>query len=372
MKQQLWILNSSLLIIFLFSLTLSTMLRQKPPRFRARKPYVEESRKAKDLTPKEIESIYKYDLFGTFHKKEEKPSMQKLVTPIPKPKIPATPKPPKLLRPSFIPPIKITLKGIVRSSDEEKSICMVEDETKKERIFHVGDTVKDAQIIKISQNKITLLRANGQHEVITLRKKEKKEEPKKKTWDHVIRKTAENKFEIDLHQFPKNVSSIGELTELLSLLTVYKNGKPVGIKISKIDPKTIGAQLGFKKDDIVKSINGISTENRKDRMKIYDSLTTAKSGDKVTILVDRNNEKVKITYILVELSKAPARELTIKKEADKTPDEKLFKLSKLQQRAKKRREFSKKHKNQQQNVVNEIRQRLLENLKTRVRNNRLR
>ena len=174
MKQQLWILNSSLLLIFILTLLLNLLLQQTPPSIKVKRTTAREREMQTEIAIEGIENIYKYDLFGTFKKEAFVPSTRELVTPIPQPK-PISPKPIKeLAKPKFLPPLKIALKGIAFSSDENKSIGMIVDATKKEQIYHVGDTIKDAQIIKISKNRLTLLRANGQHETIFMKKEDNK------------------------------------------------------------------------------------------------------------------------------------------------------------------------------------------------------
>lgn len=354
------------------------VLQQKPPSFRIRKTQVEERKKAKELSPQEIKNIYKYDLFGTFFQKVTAPSLRNLVTPIPQPKRAPAAKAPTLAKPDFLPALKVTLKGIAYSADEEKSICIVEDETKKEHVYHVGDMVKDAQIIKIAQNRITLLRVNGQHETIFLRKEDVKKPVKEKVdWTQVVKQIDQSNFDIDFIKFPQHVSTLGAFTEMLNLLTTFKDGKAVGTKVGVFPQKSIGPNLGLKPGDTITLINGIPTANKKNRIKIYDTITKLKMGDVINVTLQRNNQEQKIAYKLTEIKKPTKRIFapepgTQEEKKEPTEKEKLFKLSKLQEREKMRRDFAKRHENQQPNVIAEIRKRLLENMRARVRDTRIR
>ena len=122
MKQQLWILNSSLLTILILTIIANFLLQQEPPPFQPKIPFIEERKKAKELKPEEIENIYKYDLFDTFIKAEFAPLIQKLVTPIPQPKSVPAPTPPPLPKLEFLPPLNVSLKGIAFSSDLKLNI----------------------------------------------------------------------------------------------------------------------------------------------------------------------------------------------------------------------------------------------------------
>ncbi len=273
--------------------------------------------------------------------------------------------------------MKITLKGIAFSSEEEKSITILADETKKEGVYHVGDMVKDAQIIKISQNRITLLRVNGQHETIFLRESDNAENiTKEELWEDVVKKIDEKNYEIDRIKFPQKVPSLGNLSEILSLMTAYDNGKPIGIRVSKIDPRSIGNQIGLKENDIILSINSIKTGDKKERMKILDNVYSIKKDKKLSVVLLRDSKEEELLFKITEIKTKKKRFFEPKKAEKETEKDKLFKLSNLQKREEQRRVFAKKHNQpqaqQQKNIIDEIRKRLLENIRERVRNTRIR
>lgn len=394
MKQQLWILNSSLLLLFVVAFFINYLLQQPTPRFRVRRPRVTERKVDTKTSVQNIESIYKYDLFGTYIPQRFAPAAQNFVTPIPQPQAVTPPKPPEIAKPTFLDPLKITLKGIAFSSDEEKSISMVLDENNKEKIYHVGDSVKDAQLIRIGKTRITLLRANGQHETLFLRK----DDPKSKkageiNFENLVKKTEENTYEVDFREFTQVVPNLGRLSEMLSLLTIYKDGKPTGLKITNLTPEAINKEFGLAKDDLILSVNGIKTAESQDRVAIYDKLREIKKGDTITLVVSRGGsnsptggEEVTLTYKLTELEKvrkiefAPQAEAEDKTEGEtekpavkeKKKEDVKTRLAKLRERQRQRRAFARRHPNRQSQALAAIRQRLLENIRNRVRNARIR
>jgi len=374
MKQQLWIANSALLAILLFIVGIGIFLQQEAPKFRARRHIAKTRHPTKQLKDEEVETIYKYDLFGTFIKKAFAPAQQQLVTPMPQP--PRVTKPTAPVEPTieFMPPLTLTLKGIAFSSDEKKSIGIIEDETKKEHVYHVGDGIKDAQLIKIGQNRISLLRTNGQHETFFLRKEENIDlMAAKKSWAHLVKKIDATTFEIDSTKFAHEIPTIGLFSEMLSLVTAYKQGKPIGIKIANQAPNSIGSSIGLKKHDIITQVNGMNTADKKTRMKIYDTVTRLKQGSTITVTLTRNGQPITLSYSLGKIKNGDSRVFTPTaddKPAPATPP--TFTLSKLQENEKKRRNFAKKHQGEQQSVINEIRKRLLEGIQARMRNTRIR
>ena len=192
-------------------------------------------------------------------------------------------------------------------------------------------------------------------------------------------KKDDKNFKIDINKFPQEIQTVGQLSEMLNLFTTYKQGKPIGIKIGNLNPIGIGPKMGLEKDDIITSINNISTSDKKNRIKIYDNISTAKLNSSIKLTAQRKDQTLEINYLLTEIKEPkpsifgqPTEEKTDTDKKDDKKDE-LFKLSELQEREKRLQGFSQRHKQpQQQNTLDLIRQRLIENMKARSRNARIR
>lgn len=374
MKQQLWIVNSSLLIIWLVILILGMLLQQEVPFYRIKKTYLEESLRKKIILPSNIEDVYKFDLFGTYAKKLSQPTdTESLISPIPQERQPSIPIPPEPPIPEFAQPLNITLKGIALASQEEKSIAMITDETQKERIYHVGDKIKDGLLIKLTKNRATFLRSNGQHDIHSLRKLDLLEKQPDE-WDNIIQKMNPDRYQIDVAKFPKKIDSLGLFTQMLSLLTAYKDGEAIGIKIGATNPKGLTPQLGLQQNDIIVSINDILVADKKNRINAYDQIIKAQKGDTIRLSLNRNNQEVNIDYELTTIHKIKKRQFIPPKEEGFAPQNEAtpFKLSKLQQREERLKNFARRHNPEQDNVIHDIRQRLLDNMKTQNKRGRVR
>jgi type II secretory pathway component PulC len=350
------------------------LLQQAPPVERVKKLFVKEREIQTAMAIEGIESIYKNDLFGTFQK-EDAPLAKSLITPIPQLKTVSIQQPKEPPKPQFLPPLNIELKGVAFSSDEEKSICMITDETGKEQVYHVGDIVKDAQVIRIVQNRITLLRPNGQHETILIRKSDEAEltGTAVKGWEQVVKRIDGGNYEVDIRKFPEVFPTLGVIIENFGLLTVYKEGKPYGVKISRVTKKGIGPLLGLMTGDILKEINNIDTSEKKSRLKIYDMLTNSKKESSITLSLLRSKKPLKLTYKLTDIVAVKDKEFMPGYRKDKrVPPSELFHMSELQERENRRREFHNTHSDKQDKAIEEIRSRLLENVRSRTRDARVR
>jgi len=376
MKLQLWIINSFLILIFLLALLGSRFLEVEQPSLKV-KAVSSEVVKPAEVKPvvaaKNWEKIYQEDAFGTYVEKVAPPPEKvPLVTPIPELKPIQLTVPPEQKMPSFVAPLNITLKGIIVTGDEQKSAAMVADETNKEHMYYLGDKIKDAQIIKISRNRVVVLRANGQQESFYLIKDDLFL-PSPDKWENIVKKISDQKYKIDPHAFKLEVESLGNFIERTGVLgTAYSSGKPVGIKIGDTKDRDIASSLGILQNDVVTAINGISVADVKDRMRLFDAISKMKVGDNITVNMLRAGNEVSVDYELAKfprISKAMAA--LAGKEPAKTGADALP-LNQMQEREKRTREFAKRHGGdaRDQNTVTDLRSRFLENLREKLKNAR--
>jgi len=293
MKQPLWILNSALLIIFIFSILLNLYLRQEIPVFKAVLADKEKTETKKTEPVLNPEKIYACDIFDTYSPIPiPEPVKKELITPIPEytpHQIISIPEPEKEV---FIETLNLKLSGIISTENEEKSIAMILDESNREKVYHLGDMVKDGQIIKISKNRIILLRTNGQQEIYLLRPEGIYEKIIPEKWNYIINKVNANNFIVDPKQFTENVNSLGAAMEKFSMLPAYENGKLIGIRIGKVENEELLNNIGIIKDDIILSINEIKTAEEKERIKALDSLLDSKIGDTIKINLNREGNPI--------------------------------------------------------------------------------
>jgi type II secretory pathway component PulC len=380
MKQNLWILNSSLLIIFITSLLLNNFLKQEIPVISTQlmtKKQLEEKVTKKERPKINIEKIYEQDIFGTYSPgAKPEPFQKNLVTPIPEYTPHKITPPPAPKKQEFIDPLKIKISGIVSSSNEEKNVAMIMDETNKENIYRFGEKIKDGQIIKISKNRIVILRANGQQDIFFLKEEEAPGQANEE-WKYIVKKIDENTFVINPREFTKKIETLGQLLEDFSLIPAYQKGEAIGLRISDINNENIPSFFGVNKNDIITSINEINTKNTKDRIKIYDTLTQATLGDIVEVSLLQDGKEKKIIYKLEKIEKPkknvflqPATEGQTTQAARVSPE---LKPNEQQEKERKIREFEKAHKTpRQQDVIQDIRKRILANMKNRTQNRRVR
>src|SRR3990172_3480815 len=306
MKQDLWLVNRSLLCLFVAVLGIYGLLQQEPPVWIAPKisiaPDIE---KKKDLVakPNTWQKIYQDDIFGTYIPTAVTTVKQSLVTPIPEPRPPVIPPIPEPKKQEFIPPLNINLRGIIAGGDENKNVAMIADESGKEGMYHFGEKVKDAQIIKIAHNRIIFLRANGQQEIFYLRKDDLPTtlEPAEK-WKYIVKKIDDQNYEVDPKALLREVETLGQFIEQAAVIgTIFSQGKPLGIRIGNPTQSPLATSLGIVENDIIPSINNITIAEPQNRLKAYDSVTQAALGSIIKVGIKRADKDVFLSYKLAKI-----------------------------------------------------------------------
>lgn len=304
MKHPIWIINSTLLVLILCALVFVLFSHVSLPEREDIEPsYHSTVKKGKKLQIN-ISQIYSADLFGTVAASEKVEHEEE--KPFPLPPEPQAVEIPELPQPQFLDPLDISLKGIfVVSTDSTKNRTIIADnKTKKEATYKIGDTIGDAQLMRIFGNKIILLRSNGQQEVLFLREQDAKMDSGYAAideWSLVVQPINGSLYMIDPIAFVHAIPDLGQFIEMLHLITAYKQGVSIGCRVGTLDEKSIGTALGLQAGDIITAINEIPATTMDERLKIYESILAKKQNETITVDLTRNKEPVKLEYILKEL-----------------------------------------------------------------------
>jgi type II secretory pathway component PulC len=308
MKQPLWIVNSSLLLLFVVVGAFIVFSRSKVP---TRVSIVPEQAAVEFRTERPIISskkIYEKDLFGTYI---VVPSVKPLDVNFEMPPAPIARPPiiPALPAPVFLPPLNVTLKGIVTVAyDDMKNRAIIADnKTSQEGVYKVGDSIEDAHLMRIFTNKVVLVRSNGQQEVLYLREKDAKTDPMFATlsgWADIVKEVHPNEYSIDPIAFTGRIKSLAQFIDMFDLTTVYKKGQNVGCRVGNIAKDSLGTFLGFQPGDIILKVNAIPATDTAHRLKIYkDIIQEPLEGKQIT--VDFMRRKMMMTIKITVEEKKP-------------------------------------------------------------------
>ena len=307
MKQPVWILNSSLLILFFMSQLFLFMMQRAIPRRISIVPGKIEIVQEQVVAEIDIATIYKQDLFGTYEPPVApvEKIVDETVAPMPAPPKIIAPDVPVEKAPTFFAPLDVVLKGVIFVKDDSASCIGIIQlkKTKEERNYRVGDLIEDAQILKILSNRIIIIRSNGQQETLYLREEDAISDfniQSKSIPQSVVEFISNHTYKINIDEFSKRIHNLGEFINLLDITTVYKQGKSFGCRIGKISKDSLGSMLGFMIDDVVVKVDNYFVDDLPNRLRLYDHIVQKHSGDVVEVVLYRGSDVITMSYGLVD------------------------------------------------------------------------
>lgn len=297
-----WIINSTLVVLFICIIIFIALTRVKVPARTSINPgYPQETTPLKDVSKIDISRIYRNDLFHTYayspatEQKIEEKKLQLPPPPAPRPAAPIEVKPVQ-----FLEPLAVTLKGVMHSSDEQFNRAVIQDnKSNKEKLYKVGDSVEDAEIIRIYYNKVMLIRSNGQQETLFISSKDAQKDPMYKqdiTWSSIIQQTSQTEFMVHKEQFIQTVKNLAEFIDMLDITGAFKKGKNIGCRIGALKPQSLGFALGLQPNDIVLSVAEIPTVTTNDRVALFSKIQNMTDTDTIPVTVLRHGEQLQLTY----------------------------------------------------------------------------
>lgn len=318
MRQPFWIVNSALLLLACITAGFIYFSRPEIPARENIEPTPYRMPTQTESSKVNINKIYEYDLFDTYQKELVPTEAPGQIGPMPEPPAPMAIRIPEEPKPQFIEPLPISLKGIiiVLSDDTKNRAIIMDNRTNKEASFKVGDMIEDAQLIRIFSNKIILMRANGQQEVLYLREKDAKLDPTYAAidgWDGVITRTSDYHYTINTAEFINRIQSLAQFIDTLEVTTAYRQGQSVGCRVSNVGAGSLGQALGLTKDDLILKVNDTSVAETSNRLAIFKEISELKTNDTITVTLLRNNQEITLNYLLQEVRTGRKQEVGQKK-----------------------------------------------------------
>lgn len=372
MKQQLWVINSSLLGIGIISGIVFFMLQSELARGVRIQITPAAVQAEKSVVSINIAFIYENDLFDTYVLPAQKDVLQAIQIPT-APALPSAilPQIPATITATFVEPLNVILKGIIYINDDPmSSIAIIQDGVSKaEQSYKVGDMVDDAQIIKMYPHNVSVIRSSGQQEMLYLRDEDAAKDLKYESntmLDDVvyIRPNQKDVYEIAVPIFLQKIASLGQLLDALEIATVYKQGTSIGMRVGRVEKDSLAQELGFKADDIIVQVQGMPVDSVENRMKAYEQVIALPIGSTVQVSVQRAGKDVQLQYVL-------CNEIVLKEKKTKevTQEKSVVSQQSVEQLQEKRKDLLKKRYNfapTVKQIEEKERQNMLKNKQNRI------
>lgn len=173
--------------------------------------------------------------------------------------------------------LKLKLWGTV-TGQGSRAYAVIEETGKKEQnLYRLGDPIQNATVKAILRERV-VLDVNGRDEVLAMEKVSSSTSGPR----HMAkagRSGPSRAMRISL-QRSQIESAMENVTELMSQIKVrphFQDGRPDGIMLSSIKPRSIFRRMGLRSGDIITGVDGQEIESVDDALKFYENLSSSSS-----------------------------------------------------------------------------------------------
>ena len=193
--------------------------------------------------------------------------------------------------------LKLKLRGAI-DGDGKYEYAIIEDEKeRKQNLYKVGDTIQNATVKMILQNKV-VLSLLGKDEILEMEKMDGR--PSSIARAAAPRPTPETpatrsrrRISLSRTQVDSAMNNISELMGQINIQPHMENGQADGMILNNIKPASIFRKMGLRNGDILTAIDGQSITTVDQALKLYEDL---KSSDTANIEIERRGRPTAIEY----------------------------------------------------------------------------
>ena len=195
-------------------------------------------------------------------------------------------------------PLKLVLRGTIIKGDVSFAIIS-NVKTRKEELFKVGDTIEGARLVAIYKKSV-VLESNGREEVLQLIDTDKavelKKQPAQQPAQQAVARPGYHSSDAqvvstrDVQYLKDNAN---KLLNQVRIIPYFSEGVSRGYRLASIQPGSLIEKYGFKKGDVLMSVNGISLESPEKALQAYSVLQGAGN---VQITVERGGSPVTLSF----------------------------------------------------------------------------
>lgn len=197
--------------------------------------------------------------------------------------------------PLFVPeretPIDLTLKGVLAYRISGTKLALIAQGNQAETLYALGERVSGAEIIQIDSRRV-LLRRNGVTESLTL-KVETLQTVADDDAREGIRAVGGHERVVKREAFERELGNLSQLVQQAHTEPYTENGRPVGIRLVRIEDGSLFYELGLRAEDVIRSVNGAPVRNTEDALKAYEAVRFSNS---YAIDVTREGRELTLNY----------------------------------------------------------------------------
>jgi len=175
------------------------------------------------------------------------------------------------------------LKGTVAGNSSFGFIFIEEHDSKKQKLYRLGDMIGSAKLINITRNTATL-RSGGRD--ITLKVKATIE-------GQLLPDSSSRNLTLSRKNVSENLANLNEIMKQAIVRPFMNKGVQEGFVISNIVPDSLYEKMGLKNGDIIIDVNNKKLKGADGLLQVVNLM---QSGASISLNIKRNNKQETINY----------------------------------------------------------------------------
>jgi len=193
--------------------------------------------------------------------------------------------------------LKLKLWGTVTGRTSSAYAVIEETGNRKQNLYRVGDEIQNAKVKAIHREKV-VLDVDGRDEVLSM---EEVSSAKRSSYAGQTASrtppTSSHGMRISLQRSQID-AAMENVTDLMSQIKVrphFTDGRPDGIMLSSIKPRSIFRRMGLRSGDIITGVDGKEIESVDDALQFYENLSSSTS---LKLQLKRRGRETTIDYTI--------------------------------------------------------------------------
>ncbi len=189
--------------------------------------------------------------------------------------------------------LNLKLWGTVTGLKDKTYAVIEESKTRKQNLYRVGDTIQNATVKLVLREKV-VLNVDGKDEILEIEKvKTRSRYTPTVQPDRRSRKIRPQRITLRRAQIENALEDVNKLLTQVNIRPHYTDGKPDGLLLTRIKPRSIFLRMGLRNGDVITGVNESPLQSVDDALKFYESL---RSTDNVTLQLKRRGRSRIIDY----------------------------------------------------------------------------
>ncbi len=205
---------------------------------------------------------------------------------------------------------RMTLIGVIISENNESSAAIFRNENSGEMmVVRVGEAILDLELSQVLKNRVIFKKGEdsfqvflGKGNIANVKKKASSSPPALQEPEQEPQIQAETESSGALTKEFSRAEMEKRLEDEWALLLQetrfipnLEDGKIKGFKITQMSDKSLLYEIGVRKDDIIKEVNGVKLDNLQTVMSLYDKFKDLSS---FYVVIQRRGKPLRFSYVL--------------------------------------------------------------------------